>query len=192
MVRDTEKAAKDKANGGLGGNPHVKAPDNQGVNPQPNPGDKAQKLETRDQKEEKTSLRSVQKKGCRLPAGWQPTPEDTAYAKAHGLPERSIPVEIEKFRNHFHSQPGQKGIKVDWSKTWQNWVLNACEYRGIQPTNGGTPAKEYRNQFGDRIDWGKRAEKFKQTGEWAEMWGDPRDIPPEYRDRFGEVSHGHH
>lgn len=47
MKADTEKEAKDKANGGKGGNPSLK----KGVNPPDNPEDKAQKPEARDQKE---------------------------------------------------------------------------------------------------------------------------------------------
>lgn len=45
MVRDEQKRQEDKANGGLGGNPRLKPPDNGGVNPP----DKAQKPETRSQ-----------------------------------------------------------------------------------------------------------------------------------------------
>lgn len=43
MVRDEERAARDKANGGKGGNPRLKP----GVNPDDKGGDKAQKLEAR-------------------------------------------------------------------------------------------------------------------------------------------------
>ncbi len=46
MVRDAEKAARDKANGQMGGNPRVK----EGVNPPDNPGVKAQILDTRNEK----------------------------------------------------------------------------------------------------------------------------------------------
>jgi len=52
LIRDAEKAETDKANGGKGGNPRLKA----GVNPQPNPRvmgvDKAHIPEARSQKEE--------------------------------------------------------------------------------------------------------------------------------------------
>lgn len=56
MRRDDERAARDKANGGKGGNPKVK-----GVNPPPNPpvddGVKAQKPEARVQNQESTLAR---------------------------------------------------------------------------------------------------------------------------------------
>lgn len=48
MQRDAEKEARDKANGKTGGNPRLKR-DKQGVNPQDNHEDKAQKPEARSQ-----------------------------------------------------------------------------------------------------------------------------------------------
>ncbi len=30
----------------------------------------------------------------------------------------------EKFRDYWISQPGQKGVKLDWFATWRNWVRN--------------------------------------------------------------------
>ena len=47
MVRDFEKAKRDKENGGKGGNPSLNPPDKDGVNPHDNGGDKAQKPEAR-------------------------------------------------------------------------------------------------------------------------------------------------
>jgi hypothetical protein len=55
MLRDKAKEEKDSTNGKNGGNPRLKANPNGGVNP----GDKAQRLEARDQKPEDASLRSA-------------------------------------------------------------------------------------------------------------------------------------
>lgn len=49
MVRDHEKAVKDRQNGKGGGNPKITERDNSGVNPPVNGEDKAQKLEARSQ-----------------------------------------------------------------------------------------------------------------------------------------------
>ena len=59
MRRDFAKAAQDKANGRKGGNPSVKG----WVNPPVNGGDKAQKLEARDQNSEKKETRAVRADG---------------------------------------------------------------------------------------------------------------------------------
>jgi hypothetical protein len=66
MVRDYAKAARDKANGGTGGNPNIKRNGSKGVNPPLNPqvnpgdngGDKAQKLEARVREERKVPTTS--------------------------------------------------------------------------------------------------------------------------------------
>jgi len=47
MVRDNEKAARDAANGKIGGNPKITKTVNRGVNPPVKGGDKAQKPDTR-------------------------------------------------------------------------------------------------------------------------------------------------
>ena len=31
---------------------------------------------------------------------------------------------FEKFKDYWISQPGQKGVKLDWFATWRNWVRN--------------------------------------------------------------------
>lgn len=49
MVRDRQKADKDRENGKGGGNPKITDRDNGGVNPPVNGGDKAQKLEAKSQ-----------------------------------------------------------------------------------------------------------------------------------------------
>lgn len=59
LVRDKEKAEADKLNGKGGGNPKLRVVDNGGVNPPDNGGDKAQKLETRDQKIDKKDLSNL-------------------------------------------------------------------------------------------------------------------------------------
>lgn len=43
----------------------------------------------------------------------------------HGLPDIDLKLEAERFANHWSSKPGKDGLKLDWRKTWINWVLNA-------------------------------------------------------------------
>jgi uncharacterized protein YdaU (DUF1376 family) len=59
--------------------------------------------------------RRSQARGSRLPADWQP--------KEH-IEQKS---ELEKFRDYWIAQPGQKGVKTDWDATWRNWVRRAGE-----------------------------------------------------------------
>jgi hypothetical protein len=59
--------------------------------------------------------RRSQARGSRLPSDWQP--------KEH-IEQKS---ELEKFRDYWIAQPGQKGVKTDWDATWRNWVRRAGE-----------------------------------------------------------------
>ena len=71
--------------------------------------------------------KSYASRGTRLPEDWKPSKTDLEFAD--GLGVRS--VEGDKFRDHWHSQPSSKGVKVDWSATWRNWCRNAeRSYRG--------------------------------------------------------------
>ena len=76
------------------------------------------------QKEEPTG--SSKKRGARLPEDF--FPDMTAAAEA-GLSKAEAEREALKFRDYWISQPGQKGVKLDWPATWRNWCRNAAERR---------------------------------------------------------------
>jgi len=61
-------------------------------------------------------------RGSRLSETWQPSSDDQEFAARLG-----VVGEVEKFRDYWISQPGQKGLKLDWSATWRNWVRRAAE-----------------------------------------------------------------
>lgn len=42
---------------------------------------------------------------------------------AHGLPEIDLRLEAERFSNYWASKAGGDGTKIDWKRTWFNWVL---------------------------------------------------------------------
>ena len=66
------------------------------------------------------------KRGSRLSDDFELTPEmiDWAIQKRPGV---DLAEETEKFSNYFQSAPGSKGLKLDWIKTWRNWILTAKE-----------------------------------------------------------------
>ena len=61
-------------------------------------------------------------RGARLPSNWFPSMEDHSFADRLG-----VGSEVEAFRDYWHSQPGQKGVKLDWSATWRNWCRRAAQ-----------------------------------------------------------------
>jgi uncharacterized protein YdaU (DUF1376 family) len=66
-------------------------------------------------------------RGLRLPPGWSPGDDGLAFAEGQGLRNGMAAKELDRFRDYWAAQPGQKGIKTDWSATWRNWVRKAAE-----------------------------------------------------------------
>lgn len=100
----------------------------------------------REEKKELASEPSVKAPrvlGSRLPADWQPTPDELRWA-IDARPDIEANLEIERFRDYWIAQPGQKGVKVDWTATWRNWIRNAMPGRGNSrppaPTTNASPA----------------------------------------------------
>lgn len=100
---------------------------------------------------EKTSS----KRGTRLTKEWVPTKDDIAFAWKRGLNDGQISDETLKFRNYWISLAGQKGIKLDWPATWQNWIIKASEGYGRSSTN-------FTSSSGKRPRGGGRSEVFSE------------------------------
>lgn len=64
------------------------------------------------------------KRGTRLDPDWRPSDEDRAWTLER-LDSHAAAVELEKFRNYFVAKTGKDATKLDWGRTWRNWVLNA-------------------------------------------------------------------
>lgn len=58
-------------------------------------------------------------RGSRLPKDFEP---DFQFAVDAGI--QNTLEESAKFRDYWNSQPGQKGVKLDWPATWRNWCRN--------------------------------------------------------------------
>lgn len=69
-------------------------------------------------------------RGSRLPPGWTPEPVHMAFADGLGLSNGKAAAELEKFRDYWAAQPGQKGVKTDWPATWRNWVRRVVDDQG--------------------------------------------------------------
>ncbi len=67
--------------------------------------------------------KSSGKRGIRLADDWHPTPEDTAFCKAERPDLRPSEVAA-RFFDYWTAQAGAKGVKLDWSAVWRNWVRN--------------------------------------------------------------------
>ena len=74
---------------------------------------------------EKTEAKASSKKTTRrIHEDWEPSPDDIAFAISKNLTEEEIQNEADRFRNYWLSEGGAKARKVDWGRTWQNWVTS--------------------------------------------------------------------
>lgn len=79
------------------------------------------------------------KRGSRLPDDFV---ADLSEAARLGLSEADAIREADKFRDYWNSQPGQRGVKLDWQATWRNWCRSAVErkpHRKEPPPKPSTP-----------------------------------------------------
>lgn len=71
------------------------------------------------------------KRGTRLPTDFVMPEEWKEYARSQRRWSASeIDAEATVFANHWQTKPGKDGLKLDWQKTWQNWVLNSRRANG--------------------------------------------------------------
>lgn len=89
------------------------------------PTQERRKVEDKESKEV-SSLRSdsARKRGTRLPDMWEPSLEDLNEA-CRKLGVSGTQEELNKFRDYWKAQPGQRGTKLDWDATFRNWIRNA-------------------------------------------------------------------
>jgi uncharacterized protein YdaU (DUF1376 family) len=82
------------------------------------------------------SLDRRAKTGRRLSEDWKPEQLTSRFASLAKCTiseiNRVAPLEFEKFRNYWLSKTGKDATKLDWQKTWENWLLKALQdhYRG--------------------------------------------------------------
>ncbi|MEH6631581.1 MAG: hypothetical protein V7776_12170 [Halopseudomonas aestusnigri] len=76
-------------------------------------------------------------RGARLREDWEPTTDDICFARKRGLEDELLATEALKFRNYWTSLAGRKAVKVDWHRTWQNWILRGYEKGPGNSSKGG-------------------------------------------------------
>lgn len=99
------------------------------------------------EREARTSGREPPKRGTRLPEPFIVTDEMRTWAHER-CPDADLDLETEKFVNYWSAKAGRDAIKLDWRRTWQNWLLRADEFRrnNRSDTNGN-----YRSTSRDRL-----------------------------------------
>ena len=86
--------------------------------------------------QKKTSRR----RGTELPPGYLPSDETIAKIKDElKVSGDALAREHRKFCDYYYTVAGQKGLKLDWDRTWCNWMRTAHErgqLRSVQQSRG--------------------------------------------------------
>jgi hypothetical protein len=97
-----------------------------------------------------------------LSPDWAEAAQDARMRAA--LPDVDLATEFEKFRNYWLSKSGQNGTKLDWKRTWVNWVLSASPPRN----GGGTPMMNFyegaMRAADEYTEWQERQEQSRNNG----------------------------
>ena len=95
-------------------------------------GERSPTEKEKEKEKEKESIEAKQRRGSRLPADWKPSDVDKQFCKTE-RPDLDPEKTADRFRDYWVSQPGSKGVKLNWSATWRNWVRNETRYASAQP-----------------------------------------------------------
>lgn len=66
------------------------------------------------------------RRGTRLADDFEPPEDWIAWAmQRRGWSRAAAVEECENFARYWQSKAGREAVKLDWTKTWQNWVVNS-------------------------------------------------------------------
>lgn len=107
----------------------------------------------------------VSARGTRLPEDWQPSEADRKFALDYVTDVNFL---RDEFVDFWTSVPGQRGVKLDWSKTFRNRVRQIAQRK---PFNGG-PNASRKDEWRSTLD---RLGEFGRSGDpdpdaISEMW----------------------
>lgn len=76
-------------------------------------------------------------RGHRLPEDFQVTPEMVAWCRTE-FPHVNGKLETDAFRDYWHGRAGAGARKVNWERTWKNWIRTAAQrsHPGRSRTSG--------------------------------------------------------
>ena len=77
-------------------------------------------------------------KGTRLQEEWTPTIALLDWAR-HDFPHVDLHIEVDHFRDYWISRADRGAIKLDWNRTFKNWIRNSSQrYRSNRETHKRT------------------------------------------------------
>lgn len=75
------------------------------------------------------------KRGTRLPEDWVPSRTAGNQKAEAGHSNEFLSDQLERFRNHWIAKSGADAVKLDWDRTWQNWLKKAGDFAQREQRN---------------------------------------------------------
>jgi len=72
------------------------------------------------------------KRGQRLTDDWRPSTETRDHLAAE-FPQVDQTAEFWKFQNYWMAKSGKDATKIDWDRTYSNWIRNSAERQPTRP-----------------------------------------------------------
>lgn len=109
-------------------------------------------------------LERPRKRGTRLPEDWMPRQDTIDWAKsAH--PNVDLRTEHEKFVNYWLAKSGRDAVKLDWDRTWRNWIIRAAERAASHlPAVSGMSRREQKIASAERFKANPNPELMRRAG----------------------------
>ena len=100
-------------------------------------------------------------KGTRLPEDWKPN--SNLYTWAIGRrPDLNIAEQIEMFHDYWQAKTGAGATKLDWDRTFRNWIRSARALPGVvRQAVTPSPVREAPRKLPEA----KRAENLQRLGD---------------------------
>lgn len=71
---------------------------------------------------------NLNKRAKRIDEGWKPSDELVSWTQ-ETAPQLAVDKEVERFVDYWLSASGANASKLDWNRTWKNWIRSAVDRR---------------------------------------------------------------
>jgi hypothetical protein len=134
MIRD-ENLRNIRASGGkLGGNPALMGKSKVNLKDKHKVENEVNQNPTPSSSSSSSSSNSKEvARGTRLPTDWV-LPEDYREYCSTKRPDLDPELTAEQFKNYWNAKAGKDAVKLDWSATWRNWVINQKTFAQAKPS----------------------------------------------------------
>jgi hypothetical protein len=98
------------------------------------------------------SVKKRSKKACRVPEPFEITDAMEAWA-AETTPGVDLAWETDKFVDYWLAKSGSSATKLDWTRTWQNWIRSAFERLPRTANRPQAASPEHQRQAAEVAEW---------------------------------------